>query len=379
MPESLRGDDDRTTGGEAAQALKAIALYLPQFHPIPENDRWWGKGFTEWRGVANARPSFRGHYQPHIPADLGYYDLRLPETRQAQATMAKAHGVTGFCYYHYWFSGQRLLERPFAEVLRSCEPDFPFCLCWANEPWTRAWDGRSREVLMPQSYSEEDSRAHLRSLVPALLDPRYIRISGRPFLTIYRARSIPSPERTVDAFRDEARKAGVGELFLCSTESVLEERGDPRALGFDAAIEMAPDWQMLKQQVRHRWWWRWADTFHLYRLAGIEHPHVFDYQTVANAMLAKPDPDFRRIRCVTPMWDNSARRTQGATMLTGSTPALYERWLREIVRREVASHPGEPVVFINAWNEWGEGCHLEPDVKHGLAYLEATQRALSAT
>src|SRR5579871_1642275 len=161
-------------------AARVFAFYLPQFHPIPENDAWWGNGFTEWTNVARSKPLFRGHYQPQLPADLGFYDLRLSETRQAQADLAREHGIFGFCYYHYWFSGRRVLQRPFDEVLTSGQPDFPFCLCWANENWTRSWDGRSSEVLMEQRYSDEDDLAHIRALAPALRDPRYIRIDGKP-------------------------------------------------------------------------------------------------------------------------------------------------------------------------------------------------------
>jgi len=189
--------------------IRAIALYLPQFHPVPENDEWWGRGFTEWRNVAKAKALFPGHYQPHLPADLGFYDLRLPEVREAQAELASQHGIHGFCYYHYWFNGRRILERPFNEVLESGKPDFPFCLCWANENWTRVWDGGERNVLLEQHYSFEDDLAHIRSLIPAFKDPRYIRINGKPLFLVYRTELLPDPAKTAALWQKEAIKAGL--------------------------------------------------------------------------------------------------------------------------------------------------------------------------
>src|SRR6476620_7799168 len=176
--------------------IKPIAIHLPQFHPIPENDEWWGKGFTEWTNVTKAKPLFKGHYQPHLPADLGFYDLRLPEIREQQAQLAKEYGIYGFCYYHYWFNGRRLLERPFEEVFKSGKPDFPFMLCWANENWTRVWDGMNNEVLLAQNYSEEDDRAHIKTLIPYFKDSRYIKINRKPIIAIYRSSSLPNPKRT---------------------------------------------------------------------------------------------------------------------------------------------------------------------------------------
>src|SRR6266446_2869134 len=199
--------------------VRVIAFYLPQFHPIPENDAWWGKGFTEWTNVTKARPLFRGHYQPHLPADLGFYDLRVAESREAQADLARQYGITGFCYYHYWFAGKRLLHRPFDEVLTSGRPDFPFCLCWANENWTRVWDGGGSEVLMEQTYSEQDDRAHIQALMPAFADTRYFRIDGRPLFLVYRTELLPEPARTADIWRSEVSKAGLGDLYLARVEN----------------------------------------------------------------------------------------------------------------------------------------------------------------
>ena len=193
---------------------RAIAFYLPQFHPFRENDTWWGKGFTEWTNVSRAKPKFDGHHQPHLPTDLGFYDLRLPESRKDQADLARQYGIEGFCYWHYWFNGKRLLERPFNEVLKSREPDFPFCLAWANETWSRRWLGEPKDILIEQTYSDEDDLQHIRWLIGAFSDDRYIRINGKPVFLIYRPSDLPNPKKTTDLFRLECLKHGINEPFL---------------------------------------------------------------------------------------------------------------------------------------------------------------------
>lgn len=344
------------------EPVRLIAFYLPQYHPTPENDLWWGKGFTEWTSVAQARPLFPSHYQPQIPADLGFYDLRLPEARQAQADLAREYGIYGFCYYHYWMGGKRLLEYPFDRVLASGEPDFPFCLCWANEPWTRAWDGRSSDVLMAQEYSEEDDLNHIRWLAAALADRRYIRIGGKPLLLIYRANQLPNPLRTTTVWREEARRLGIGEIYLGRVESFPDEFCDPREIGMDAAIEFQPDGANLNPKLDDL----------IYR----DH-EVYDYDAFMQKQLRKPDPPYRRYSCVMPGWDNTPRRPMGARIFTGSSPPLYEQWLRAAIRKTRSSSLDDKFVFVNAWNEWGESNHLEPDMVFGRQYLEATRRALS--
>ena len=352
--------------------MKLIAFYLPQFHPIPENDAWWGTGFTEWRNVTAARPRFRGHRQPRLPGELGFYDLRLPETRAAQAELARAHGISAFCYYHYWFKGRRLLERPFSEVLASGEPDFPFCLCWANEPWTRRWSDRDGEVLVGQEYSEADDLVHARYLAEVFADPRYLRVGGRPLLLVYRASALPSAERTADLFRKEALRAGVGEPLLCRVESDpwRERRRTLGELGFDAAVEFAPNWLGLGEALRRP----------RLRRPTRRRPadRIFDYGEVVRQALARPEPPDGWFRCLTPGWDNSPRRDAGAVIFEGSTPELYGSWLEELVRRGVRQPADEQLVFVNAWNEWAEGAYLEPDLELGRAYLEATRAALLA-
>jgi lipopolysaccharide biosynthesis protein len=362
--------------------VRAIAFHLPQFHPIPENDEWWGKGFTEWTNVVSARPRFPGHYQPHLPADLGFYDLRLPEARAAQAELAAAYGIHGFCYYHYWFNGRQVLERPVNEILTSGEPDFPFCLCWANENWTRRWDGLNHQVLLEQRYSEEDDLAHIRSLIPIFSDPRYFRVLDRPFFAVYQTCNLPDPQRTTGLWRREAERVGLKGLFLVRVES-HDGPGDPGSIGFDAFLQFEPQWTALwgSRLVRRKWW-------HRHKLGTGERAFredlIYDYEAMVTRALAEPFPPYPRISCVCPGWDNSPRRKTGATIFINSTPDLYERWLADIVNRQKARaaldvRPGispESLVFINAWNEWAEGNHLEPCQRWGRAYLEATRRAL---
>jgi lipopolysaccharide biosynthesis protein len=358
------------------EPVRPIAFFLPQFHPIPENDLWWGAGFTEWRNVVKARPLFHGHDQPHLPADLGFYDLRLAETREAQADLAQEHGIHGFCYYHYWFNGRRVLGRPIDDVLASKRPALPFCLCWANEDWTRAWDGRTGDILIAHEYAEQDDRRHIRWLAEAFADDRYIRVDGRPLFLVYRASRLPDPIRTTMVWREEADRLGIGELFLCRVESFSQERGDPAALGFDAAVEFQPDWAALGPARRRSAPWR------LSRAVGLSSPaygthRIYDYGAVAERMVAKRRPPYPWFPCVTPSWDNTPRRRDGGVILHGSTPDLYRRWLTTVIARQASEPPGERLVFLNAWNEWGEGNHLEPSERWGRAYLRATREALA--
>lgn len=345
--------------------VRLIAFYLPQFHPIPENDEWWGEGFTEWRNVVQAQPLFPGHEQPQLPADLGYYDLRAAETRADQARLARQYGIGGFCYYHYWFGGKRLLERPFSEVLASGEPDFPFCLCWANEPWSRQWDGRPHDVLQPQTYSEEDDIAHIHALLPALSDPRAIRVGARPLFLVYQGRELPDPARTIATWRREVESAGLPGIYLLAVESGWDAGWDATQVGFDAKVLFQPQFSLLRETPRSE-------------IAGQPELHVFDYEKAWPA-LAHPEPvSYRRYDTVFPAWDNTARKGGRGWVVRDSTPAAYEEWLRLMVARASKLPPGERLVFVNAWNEWAEGAHLEPDQRHGRAYLEATRRAVLA-
>lgn len=355
---------------------KLIAFYLPQYHPIPENDAWWGKGFTEWTNVAKAKPLFKGHYQPHIPADLGFYDLRVPEVRQAQADLAREYGIYGFCYYHYWFSGKQLLERPFKEVLESGQPDFPFCLCWANENWTRTWDGKENQILIKQDYSESDDIEHIKALIPAFEDPRYIRFEGKPIFLVYRVGDMPDPLKTTEIWRRQLKVDGIGDVYLIKVESNAGEHTDPRLQGFDAAVEFQPDWGLIKDLKRRSHIWRLlVKYFPKISSTAFLTNKIMAYDDLVDRSLNKELPKYVRYPCVTPRWDNSPRKETGATIITGSTPEKYQIWLQNSSKK-YQNNGAKEMIFINAWNEWGEGNYLEPDMSFGCQYLEATQKAM---
>jgi len=360
-------------------SVRLLAFYLPQFHVTRENDRWWGAGFTEWDNVRGAQARFAGHRQPRLPGELGFYDLGVPAARAAQASLAREYGVSAFCYYHYWFSGRRLLRRPLDEVLRSGEPDFPFCLCWANESWTRSWSDREGEVLIEQRYSTSDDLEHARYLVRLFGDARYFRLEGRPLLLVYRASALPEARKTTDAIRDEALRQGLPEPFLCKVESDpwIERRLAPDQQGFDAAVEFAPDWLVLAEARRELKEGRPESRYSVRELPGTG-DQVLQYRDLVRASLERPAPGHVLFRCATPSWDNSPRRRRNAVIFEGSTPTLYGDWLARLVRGAAEKPAERRLVFVNAWNEWGEGAVLEPDQEWGRAYLEATRDALAS-
>ena len=348
--------------------VRLIAFYLPQFHPIPENDAWWGKGFTEWRKVAQAEPQFPGHYQPHVPADLGFYDLRLAETRERQAALARAAGIHGFCYYHYWFNGKQLLQRPFDEVLASGEPDFPFALCWANDPWSRRWDGRTDDLLQPQTYSADDDLAHIRWLLPALRDPRAITVDGKPMFLVYRGADLPDPARTCETWRREVEQAGLPGVHLVAVETAWDLGWDATQVGFDAKVLFQPQFGWLMTHV--------AKEHGQVAVPGKDELQVYNYDVVRAAVADLEPVDYRRYETVFPGWDNTPRVGERAVVIHNSTPSGYADWLRDAVYRASVEETDHRIVFLNAWNEWAEGCHLEPDVRSGHAFLEATHRTV---
>ncbi len=352
-------------------SMRTIAFYLPQYHPIPENDHWWEKGFTEWTNVTKAKPLFPGHYQPHLPADLGFYDLRLPEARQAQVELAKAYGIYGFCYYHYWFNGKRLLERPFNEVLSSGEPDFPFCLCWANETWSRRWLGEERNILQKQSYSVEDDLNHIRWLIQAFSDSRYIRYQQRPLFLIYRPLDLPEPVRTVEIFKNECIKHGLPEVYLLGVDShrpgfKFQELGFDSTLVFEPQLGALPDF--MNDGVK------FSKLLRNLKL-GIKSPKLklYDYSE-ALRLMRNQKRDFSTHPCVFVSWDNTPRRGENAIIVLNSTPELFETALSEVASCLLNKPSDDRLLFINAWNEWAEGNHLESDLKYGTQYLEAVKR-----
>jgi lipopolysaccharide biosynthesis protein len=353
-----------------------LAFYLPQYHPIPENDEWWGRGFTEWTNVRKAQPQFAGHNQPHVPSDLGYYDLRDRDVRRRQATLARDAGIGAFAYYHYWFNGHQLLEQPVEEMLKLQEPAFPFMLVWANENWTRRWDGGEHRILMEQHYSLDDDLEHIRALRPALTDDRYLRRDGKPVLGIYRVSKLPDPLATTELWRREVEQWGLPGLYLVNIESCGDPVSDPRPLGFDAAVEFQPSWANLPMKPPRYMLRR------LLRWLGPRYSHyILRYDDVAIRAMKSADTTYPRWPGITPGFDNTARRRRNATILTGSSPATYQRWLEDALLRseEIARTYDDGsggYVFINAWNEWGEGNHLEPDQLHGRAFLDATTAAL---
>jgi hypothetical protein len=367
--------------------LRPIAIYLPQFHPIPENDSWWGKGFTEWTNVVKGKPRFEGHYQPHLPADLGYYDLRLDEVRQAQADLARQYGVYGFCYYHYWFNGRRILERPFQEVFESGKPDFPFMLCWANENWTRVWDGGENKVLLKQEYNAQDDINHINALIPYFKDKRYIKINGRPVFAIYRDTLFPNILESVRTFRAECAKQGI-DIYLCNFERGKDTAGeDPALKGFDAAIEFQPlsvaqreyqHEQKVKSQtqllVR-----RYVDAFRRKILRQkVQRDFIVDYADLVKFDIARRKPSYKIFPGVSPSWDNSCRRIGAqATIFKNSSPQLFREWVKSKVKKFTPYSPEENFLFVNAWNEWAEGNHLEPCEKYGHQYLEALRDGIT--
>jgi glycosyltransferase involved in cell wall biosynthesis len=344
--------------------IKLIAFYLPQFHPVQENNEWWGEGFTEWTNVTKARPMFVGHYQPRLPGDLGFYDLRVPEIQQRQIELARQYGIHGFAFHYYWFAGKRILERPLEQLLANPRLDFPFCFCWANENWTRRWDGGEHEVLIAQQHSPADDLAMMADVTRAFRDPRYIRFDGRPLLIVYRPQLLPDARATVHRWRDYCQRAGVGDPFLVAAQTFGNE--NPTPLGFDAAVGFPPhNFRGAELTAEHR------------LLNPLFAGRIYDYGSLVEASRDMSPPPYTLFRGVCPSWDNSPRSPLRAQVFVGSTPELYEKWLENACTFALANHPSdERLVFVNAWNEWAESAYLEPDRRYGYAYLEATARVL---
>jgi len=382
------------------QKIRPIAIYLPQYHPIPENDEWWGKGFTEWRNVVKAKPRFKGHYQPHLPVDLGFYDLRLEEARLAQEALAKQYGIYGFCYYHYWFNGKRLLNEPIDRKMKNLKEDLPFMFCWANENWTRAWDGSNSEILIQQDYSNDDDVKHINKLLPYFKDKRYIKVGGKPVFAFYKDALFPDIKQTLRIFREEAQKQGL-ELYLCRFDRDEDTTiCNPEILGFDASIEFQPisalllnykksiqkknskpftKENLLQKFINPR---NYIDYFNgrirKKKNKSKSFDYIIDFKKFIELDINQSIPDYKIFPCVSPGWDNSARRLPGkATIFQGSSPELFKYWTKAKLAKFKPYSKDENFIFINAWNEWAEGNHLEPCEKYGTSFLKAFRESLT--
>lgn len=343
-----------------------VAFYLPQFHPIPENDAWWGAGFTEWRNVGRALPQYEGHAQPRLPGELGYYDLRVPAVMRRQVELAQQYGIGAFCFYFYWFGGQRPLEAPLRQWLADPSLDLPFCLCWANENYSRRWDGRDDEVLLGQRHSPEDDLAFIAHVREYLADPRSLRIDGRPLLLVYRPGLLPDAAATAARWRAWARDNGLGELFLAYVQGF--ERPDPRDIGFDAAVEFPPNLGTPAPITEYQ------------RLLNPDfRGQVYDWRELVREAERRPMPDYPLFPGVNPSWDNEPRRAGRGRIYAHASPRGYRDWLQRVLQTRIPRlPPSQRLVFVNAWNEWAEGAVLEPDARLGYAWLDATRQALQS-
>ena len=349
-----------------------MAFYLPQFHPIPENDEWWGPGFSEWTNTAKARARFPGHYQPHVPADLGYYDLRLADTRRDQAALARRYGIHGFLYWHYWFAGRRILERPFDEVLASGEPDLPFALAWANQTWSGIWHGAADRILIEQTYpGAADDQAHFDSLLGAFTDPRYVTVDGRPLFYVFRPEQLPEPAAFVDRWQTMALRAGLPGLYLVAEMGDMLGSGssyvDPFADGFDAGVHVRMPVEVTPRSVRR-----------MRVLRKMRLPEIYRY---ARQPVDRPPSSVDRpiLPCVFPNWDNTPRSQRRGLVAHGSSPQRFQVHVEDACRRLLALPDDEQLLFVKSWNEWAEGNHLEPDQRYGHGYLEALAAGLGRT
>lgn len=343
--------------------VKYLALYLPQFHRFKENDEWWGEGFTEWTNTKPAKPFFEGHYQPHEPHDdIGYYDLSDVNVMIKQAKMAKEYGIYGFSYYYYWFDGRKIMEKPLENMLNNPEVDIPFCLFWANHNWTRSWDAGNKEILLEQTYGESTLERFIDDLIPYFNDKRYIRVDNKPLLLIYQADQLPNPKKAVKRWRNYAKEKYNLDLYLVSIHQ--NNSIPPNFFGYDAVLEGAPNYKAGKYCI--------LDEKDKPILPGDVKMTFYDYEKDVLYHSLSSDPKYKKFNCVYPMWDNSPRRKKKFSWIFyGSTPELFKKFLAEMTLKTIKNFKeNEQFLFINAWNEWAEGTHLEPDKKYGYTFLE---------
>ncbi|WP_375493138.1 glycoside hydrolase family 99-like domain-containing protein [uncultured Jatrophihabitans sp.] len=360
-----------------SQRARAISFFLPQYHPFPENDRHWGTGFTEWNNVVRARPLFPGHHQPQLPADLGFYDLRVPEVRAQQRDLALAAGIEAFALYHYWFHGRRLMQRPIEEFFADPPHEVRYLLCWANESWTLEWRGRDDVATLEQTYSPEDDAAHAEHLAAYFANERYYRLDGKAVFLVYNPHHLPDAKATVDVLRSAAARVGV-ELLLGGCVAFAEDV-DVREWGLDFSVRWAPNWLTIQRapDERREKLMKLESKLLAKRWPRFRNNTVYDYARVRDAHVATPRPAWPTCESAFPSWDNTARRAHGdAIIVTEPTPDGFEQWLRSIVARQRPQDP--PLVFVNAWNEWAEGCHLEPDDRWGHEWLNRCRAVFGA-
>ncbi len=356
--------------------MRIIAFYLPQYHPTPHNNEWWGEGFTEWTNVVKAKPLFRGHYQPKIPADLGFYDLRMAEVKEKQVELAKEAGITGFCYYHYWFgNGHQELETPFNQVMESGKPDFPFCLCWANESWYKKfwnYDGNvqdKQDLVIQQYLGSEDNIRHFEVLKKAFEDPRYIRIDGRPVFMIYRPLAFHDIEGFMMEWNRLAIDAGLnGFFFVGYSLKVNEEYSEIKTKGFDAVCSCHLGYG--KQSKLN---------YFLRKVASVitNTPRRFSYKKMIPKLLSLEDSKIDVFPTMIPNWDHTPRSGTGGYVYTGSTPQLFQEHATQVLTCLKAKPEVSQICFLKSWNEWGEGNYMEPDLKYGKGYIKALRNALN--
>ncbi len=369
---------------------RVIAFYLPQFHPIPENDAWWGPGFTEWTNVAKARPMYRGHVQPRLPADLGFYDLRVAETREAQAELAQGAGIEGFCYWHYWFGqGRRILERPFQEVLDTGKPDMPFCLAWANQSWTGIWHGAPKSVLLEQTYpGRDDEAAHFRWALRAFEDKRYMRVDGKPIFVVFAPHDLPSAPDFIDHWRELAHQAGLPGLYFVAIsnryQAGVARYDTPLLAPFDAVTPLVPQEYLedrpktlLARTARRLRARNFGPAFARATQNRLALPARYPFADVVQHALHDLPDDPRHLPCVLPGWDNTPRSGPRGVVFEGATPELFQEYLTKAIDRVRTRPRQQAIVFLKAWNEWAEGNYVEPDALSGHAYLDAIRAAMA--
>ena len=353
--------------------VRVIALYLPQFHTIPENDEWWGKGFTEWRSVTQAKKLFPGHYQPHLPGELGFYDLRVPEVREAQANMAREAGIEGFCYWHYWFgNGKQLLERPFNEVVESGNPDFPFCLGWGNHSWDKKlWDRKgTKEVLIAQTYpGHQDNKNHFMSLLKAFKDPRYIKVNGKLFFLVHDTSNLVKLAEFIEDWQLLAKENGLNGFYFVARDCDSRKKKAVLDAGFDAIYN--DDTLNIHHHLNI------FSKLFLYVLRNWLHfPTIFSYKSAMKYMLVEDCRTNTTIPMIAPSWDHSPRSSRNAFVLTNPKPKYFAELVKMALDMVKDKPSEERIVILKSWNEWGEGNHMEPDLKYGRGYLQALKEAL---